>query len=388
MPPMPTTNTLTDAKIRGAKPAEKAQKLFDGGGLFLFVSPKGAKVWRLAYRVNGKAQTATLGAYPLVSLADARTKRDDIKRGLLAGETPTKRARKVLTVAEACEEYWGGRNDLSPSYLANAKRALEMHVQPIIGTVPVADLTRDQVMDALRPMNAAKLYEYVRKTRMWLSQVLDWAAENGHCAANVAAGIKADKAFGKAPVEHFAAVRPDEMGVLLQRLELEGDLQSVLACKLLALTWTRTVELRMMEWTELQGDLWIIPAGKMKRRLDHVVPLSAQAQAIIETLRQRSRGSPYVCPGDRDIKRPMSENAVLYLLHRMGYKGRMTGHGFRSVASTWANDNGHNPDAIERQLAHVPQDQVRAAYNRSAYLPQRRAMLQAWADWMDAVKAG
>lgn len=385
---MPTTNTLNDAKIRAAKPADKAQKLFDGGGLHLFVSPKGAKVWRLAYRVAGRAQTATLGPYPLVSLADARTKRDEIKRGLLAGEAPAKRARRSLTVSEACAEYWGGRADLSPSYLASATRALEMHVEPIIGTVPVVDLTREQVMDALRPMNAAKLYEFVRKTRMWLSQVLDWCAENGHCAANVAATIKAEKAFGKAPVEHFAAVRLDEMPALLQRLDVEGELQSVLGARLLALTWTRTVELRMMEWTELHGDLWIIPAGKMKRRLDHVVPLTRQALAVIQTMRARSRGSLYVFPGDHRIERPMSENAILYLLHRIGYKGRMTGHGFRSVASTWANDAGHNPDAIERQLAHVPGDQVRAAYNRSAYLPQRREMLQAWADWLDAIKAG
>lgn len=376
------TNTLTDAAIRGAKPAEKAQKLFDGGGLFLFVSPKGAKVWRLAYRVNGKAQTATLGAYPLVSLADARKKRDEIKLKLLNGEAPTKRTKRALTVTEACAEYWGGRGDLSASYKANATRALEMYVEPVVGTVPVADLTREQVLDALRPMDAEGKHEYVRKTRMWLSQVLDWAVEQGHAPANVAATIKADKAFGKSPVEHFAAVELREVPALMDRLALEGDLQSVLAARLLALTWTRTVELRMMEWTELHDDQWVIPAGKMKRRREHLVPLSTQALAIIEQMRKRSRGSPYVFPGDHRIERPMSENAILYLLHRCGYKGRMTGHGFRSVASTWANDAGFNPDAIERQLAHVPKDETRAAYNRAKYLPQRREMLQAWADWL------
>lgn len=381
MPPMPT-NTLSDAAVRGAKPTEKPQKLFDGGGLHLFVSPKGAKVWRLAYRVNGKPQTATIGPYPLIGLADARKKRDELKLKLLAGEPLVKRAKRSLTVSEACAEYWGGRGDLSASYKANATRGLEMHIEPVIGAVPVADLTRDQVLDALRPMDAAGLYTYVRRARMWLSQVLDWAVENGHAAANVAATIKADKAFGKAPVEHFAALQLQEVPALMDRLAMEGDLQSVLACRLLALTWTRTVELRMMEWAEVQGDQWVIPAGKMKRRLDHVVPLSAQALGIIEQMRQRSRGSLYVFPGDHRIERPMSENAVLYLLHRCGYKGRMTGHGFRSIASTWANERGHNPDAIERQLAHVPADAVRAAYNRSAYLPQRREMLQDWADWL------
>lgn len=350
--------------------------------MYLFVSPKGAKVWRLAYRVNGKAQTATIGPYPLIGLAEARKKRDEIKSKLLAGEPLAKRAKRSLTLSEACGEYWGGRDDLSASYLANAKRALEMHIEPKLGAVPVADLTREQVLDALKVMDAAKLYEYVRKTRMWLSQVLDWAVENGHAEANVAATIKADKAFGKAPVEHFAAVSLPEVPALMERIALEGEIQSVLACRLLALTWTRTVELRMMEWSEIHGDQWVIPAGKMKRRREHVVPLTAQAMEIIENMRARSRGSPYVFPGDHRIERPMSENAILYLLHRCGYKGRMTGHGFRSVASTWANDAGHNPDAIERQLAHVPADMTRAAYNRAAYLPQRRAMLQAWADWL------
>lgn len=379
---MPTTNNLTDAVCRGAKPGATAVKMFDGGGLFLYVSPKGAKVWRVAYRLNGKAQTATLGPYPLIGLADARKKRDEIKLKLLAGEPLGKRAKRSLTLTEACEEYWGGRDDLSASYLANAKRALEMHIQPTLGSVPVADLTREQVLDALKVMDAAKLYEYVRKTRMWLSQVLDWAVENGHAKANVAATIKADKAFGKAPVEHFAAVSLPEVPALMQRIAMEGEIQSVLACRLLALTWTRTVELRMMEWSEIHGDQWVIPAGKMKRRREHVVPLTVQAMEIIENMRARSRGSLYVFPGDHRIERPMSENAILYLLHRCGYKGRMTGHGFRSVASTWANDAGYNPDAIERQLAHVPADMTRAAYNRAAYLPQRRAMLQAWADWL------
>jgi integrase len=376
------TNTLTDARVRGIKPTEKPQKVFDGGGMYLYVSPTGAKVWRLAYRVHGKAQTAVLGPYPLLSLADARLKRDEIKRGLLDGNAPQKRAKRTITLAEACAAYWGGRTDLSESYLSNARRGLEMHILPALGAVPVAELTREQLMGELKRMDAAGLYTYVRRVRMWSAQVLDWCVEGGHCTANVAATIKADKAFGKAPLEHFAALGLHDVPAFVERLELEGSLQSVLACKLLALTWTRTNELRMMRWDEVRGDTWTIPAGKMKRRLEHLVPLSSQALEIIEVLRQRSRGSDCVFPGEHTPKRPMSENAVLYLLHRMGYKGRMTGHGWRSVASTWANDAGYPADAIERQLAHVPANEVRAAYNRAAYLPQRRAMLQAWADWL------
>jgi integrase len=137
-----------------------------------------------------------------------------------------------------------------------------------------------------------------------------------------------------------------------------------------------------MEWTEIEGDLWRIPAAKMKRRREHLVPLSTQALQIIALMRKRSRGGVYVFPNDRRLDRPMSENSILYLIGRMGYGGRMTGHGWRSVASTWANENGHDKDAIERQLAHAPDDKIRSIYNRAEYLPQRRAMLQAWGDWV------
>lgn len=186
-----------------------------------------------------------------------------------------------------------------------------------------------------------------------------------------------------------AAITPAQVHTLMERLKFEDQLQSVIACKLLALTWVRTVELRTMLWAELEGEVdawhtWRIPAGKMKRRNEHLVPLSRQAVELLAIQRMRCRGSKYVFPGEHTILRPMSENAVLYLLHRIGYKGEMTGHGWRSVVSTWANERGYPPDAIERQLAHVPGDKVRAAYNRAAYLPQRKEMLQDWADWLYA----
>lgn len=165
---------------------------------------------------------------------------------------------------------------------------------------------------------------------------------------------------------------------------MEGELQSVLACRLLAMTWVRTAELRMMEFTELDGAVWRIPAGKMKRKRDHLVPLPRQALALLGELRARSRGGKYVFPAEHRDDRPMSENAILALLARIGYRGRMTGHGWRTIASTWANEHGYNRDAIERQLAHAPDDKVRAAYNRAEYLPERTTMLQAWADWLDS----
>jgi integrase len=182
-----------------------------------------------------------------------------------------------------------------------------------------------------------------------------------------------------------------ELPDFMRRLAAEGQaMQSVLACRLMALTWVRTQELRFMEWGELEqgGKLWRIPEGKMKRRFEHLVPLSRQAREIIATMKARAGQSKYVFPCDagRRQDRPMSENAVLYLIGRMGYEGRMTGHGWRSIASTWANESGrYQGDAIERQLAHTPDNKVRAAYNRAAYLGERTRMLQDWADWLDQI---
>ena len=380
---MPTINKLTDARCKSAKPADKPQKLADGHGLYLFVTPAGAKVWRVAYRIDGKAQTAALGPYPLLSLADARAKRDALRLALLAGE-PVKRprARESITLARACETYWAGRADVSPNYRMNAEHALQRHILPVIGARPVAELTRADIMAPLAVMDAAGLHVYVRRTRMWMGQVLDWCVEHGHAQVNHAASIKPEKAFGKAPVESFAALDVGEVPAFMARLALEGVIQSAIACKLLALTWVRTQELRLMEWSEIDGDLWRIPAGKMKRRRDHLVPLSRQTVELIGHMRARSKGSRYVFPSDRRLDRPMSENSILYLIGRMGYAGRMTGHGWRSVASTWANEAGYNRDAIERQLAHAPDDKIRAIYNRAEFMPDRRAMLQAWADWL------
>lgn len=385
------TNTLTDAQCRKEKPGDKPKKLFDGGGLHLYISTKGAKSWRVAYRLAGKPQTKSLGAYPLLSLADARTARDKLKGELLAGADPMAERKKVrvgLKFGKACEAYWAGRKDLSASYVDAATRGLELHLAPALSDRNIDSITRDDLLTELKRMDAAGLHVYVRKVRMWAGQVFEWAVENGDAKINPAALIRPERAFGKAKVESFAALDLRGVKPFMERLALEHELQSVVACKLLALTWVRTTELRMMTWAEIEGDLWRIPRERMKRDSEHLVPLTTQALALLQTMRARSRGSEYVFPSDHRLDRPMSENAVLYLIHRMGYKGRMTGHGWRSVASSWANERGYNPDAIERQLAHTPADAVRAVYNRAAYLPQRREMLQAWADWLDSLTAG
>lgn len=380
------TDKLTDSRCKAAKPRDKAYKLFDGDGMALWVSPTGAKVWRLYYRVDGKQRTMSLGPYPEVPLARARELRDQARATLRDGADPMAPRRRAPTLEESARAYWRGRGDLSPSYLANATRALEMHVFPQLGARQVDRVTREDAMGVLRTMDAAGLHVYVRKVRLWLGQVFDYAIEQGDAEVNPVAAIDPRKAFARRAVEHFAAVDLVDVGPLLQRLALEAELQSVLACRFLALTWVRTEELRSMQWAEVDGALWRIAGGRMKMGRDHLVPLSRQALAILERMRLRSRGSAYVWPADHRIDRPMSENAVLYLLHRIGYKGRMTGHGWRAVGSTWAHEHGYSPDVIERQLAHAPDDKVRAVYNRAAYLPERTAMLQAWADWLDEVE--
>lgn len=380
---MPTTNTLTDSKCKAAKPSDKPQKLFDGGGLYLAVQPTGGKLWRMAYRVSGKPQTASFGPYPSVSLQEARQKREELKAKLRAGE-PVKEPKKAvgMTLDDAHTAYWSGRKDLSESYLSNERRAFEMHVQPFLGEREVREISRAEVLDVLNKMDAAGLHDYVRKVRMWLAQLWDWAIEQGQAVDNPPRSIKPERAFGSRSVESFASLELSGVHAFMDRLSYEPELQSVLACKMLALTWVRTSELRMMEWSEIDGDLWRIPAGKMKRKKDHLVPLSTQSLELLDQLKARSRGSKYVFPNDRRLDRPMSENSVLYLIGRIGYGGRMTGHGWRSVGSTWANENGFNRDAIERQLAHSPEDKVRAVYNRAEFMPERRRMLQAFADWL------
>lgn len=376
-------NTLTDADCRKATPNNgKLRKLFDGHGLFLAVLPSGNKVWRLAYRnAVGTQQTAVIGPYPLVGLKEARDRRDAIRLKLLDGVELKPKTKPSITFDAAVAAYWAGRSDISDGYKANALRGLAMHLSPALGSKLVRDITRDDLMAALKPMDIAGLSVYVRRVRMWAGQVLDWAVQHEHCENNPASTINSKVAFSRKPRQGFAALPIAEVHPFLERMALEDDIQSVLACKLLALTWTRTDELRRMTWVEIEGDIWRIPGKRMKKGREHLVPLSTQAQALLKEMKLRSRGSIYVFPNDRTGDRPMSENSILYLIHRIGYKGRMTGHGWRKVGSTWANEHEYNTDHIEMQLAHK-EGGVRGVYNSAEYLKQRRAMLQDFADWL------
>ena len=386
------TNTLTDARCKAAKATGKPQKLFDGGGLHLYVTPAGGKIWRLAYRLDGKPKTKSLGEYPGLGLAEARIRRDKDKLLLRDGGDPMAARRAagasaapIVTLRVAVASYWDGRQDVTDDYRTNATKGISTHLVKLLDR-PLASISRQDLLAELMVMNAAGLFDYVRKVRMWVGQVFDWGIEQGYCEINPAALIKPEKAFGRVLVESHAALPAAEIGPFLQRVALEGQLQSTLALLMLAFTWVRTGELRKMKWPQIEGDLWRVPKEAMKKRREHLVPLPRQAVALLKVLRARTQ-SEFVFPSDRRLDRAMSENSILYLIHRCGYKGRMTGHGWRTVASTWANEKGFNRDAIERQLAHAPDDEIRAAYNQAEYLPERRRMLQAWADWLDVQQA-
>jgi integrase len=382
---MPTANALTDHKCRNAQPGTKDQKLFDGHGLFLFVSKTGAKTWRWTYRLSGKAQTHSIGPYPLVSLQEARTRRDALRLRHLNGEDVRVKVpvKQRISFDQAVRTFWAARRDVSDEYRAGALRAYGKHLQPALGDKPIADITRANLLATLMVVDGAGHHVYARRLKMWTGLAFDWAVEHGHAAVNLAALIRADKAFGKRPVKHHPSLRLAEVAEFMQKLNQQPEVQSVLACRMLALTWVRTGELRQMEWTEIEGDTWRIPAEKMKMKREHLVPLSPPAVAILTEMKRRARGNRYVWPcGHAPLENAMSENSILRLIDRMGYAGRMTGHGWRTVASTWANEHEYNPDAIELQLAHDEANSVRAAYNGAQYLSQRRAMLNDYGQWL------
>jgi integrase len=377
------TNKLTDAQCKRAPPKDKPYKLSDGHGMYLYVSTTGAKVWRMGYRLAGREQTHVIGPYPLISLADARTRRDALRLKLLDGkDLRDKPPAPVVTFGRACTEYLAGRKDVTEGYADDVGRALANHLRDLTG-VPISAVTRERLLELLLKVDNAGKHEYARRVRIWAGQVFDWAKERGHCTDNPASTINPEKAFARRVVEHHAALSLAEIPAFMARLSMENPrLDSVLACKLLALTWVRTKELRFMKWSEVEGNTWKIPAPTMKMRREHVVPLSTQAMALLDTLRAQSRGTDLVFPSYRDPKKPISENTILYMIWGLGYRGRMTGHGFRTVGSTWANESGYPADHIELQLAHEEKNKVRAAYNRAEHLPARRVMLQAWGDWL------
>ena len=390
---------LTDIVVRKAKPTDKTQRLFDGGGLYLEITPAGGKRWRQKYRFAGKEKLLAHGTYPDVSLAEARERRDKARKLLANGVDPGqhRQAEKAAGAERAANSFevvareWLTKRDWVPNYTAKVTAWLENDVFPYIGGRPVAELTAPEVLRVGRRIEDRGAIESAHRVLQNCGQVMRYAIATGRADRNPVADLKG--ALAPTPEKHHAAiVDPEGIGALLRAIDgYKGSHVTRCALQLAPLLFVRPGELRQAEWAEidLEAAEWNIPASKMKMRQPHLVPLSRQAIAILEELQPLTSRSQYVFPGGRSSKRPMSENALTAALRRMGYEqGTMTVHGFRAMARTILDEVLHyRPDYIEHQLAHAVKDPNGRAYNRTSHLPERRKMMQAWADYLDRRRA-
>jgi integrase len=398
---------LTDTALRSAKPREKPFKLFDGGGLHLLVNPAGGKWWRWKYRFGGKAKLLSFGVYPDVSLKAARDKRDAARKQLAAGIDPgaARKAEKVAQAGaesfEAIAREWHAK--FAPGWVAShgdrILRRLEVDVFPWLGKRPIAELEAPDILAALRRIESRGAVETAHRAMQNCGQVFRYAVATGRAKRDPIGDLRGALPPPKEK-HHASIIEPKRIAELLRAIDAyQGYFATKCALRLAPLVFVRPGELRKAQWPEinLEKSEWRIPAERMKMREQHIVPLSRQAIEILQELEPlTNREIPakpdaprYVFPGAQSRLRPMSENAILAALRRMGYpKEEMTGHGFRSMASTLLHEQGWNHQAIERQLAHAERNAVSAAYNFAEHLPERRKMMQAWADYLDGLKAG
>lgn len=392
---------LTDAKVRSAKPAQKPYKLFDTGGLFLLVWTSGSKLWRFRFRYNGKEKLMALGEYPRISLIEARKKRDKALGALDEGKDPSEDKRRakaaqkdasVITFEKVAREWHETRkHEWTPAYADQIRLRLEADIFTQVGSRPIAEIDPQEMLAALRKVEERGVLETTRRLKQYSSAIFRYGIAAGHCRHDPASPLKGALKAPPKPVHHKSLAR-HEVGEFLHRLDVyDGEPETRLAISLAMLTVVRTTELRAALWAEFENRddpakaLWRIPAERMKMDTTHLVPLSRQALAALSELNKLTGRSRYLFPNN-GVEGFMSNNTMLYALYRMGYHGRTTTHGFRSLFSTEANEHGFDENWIERQLAHDERNKVRAAYNAAQYLPQRRDMLQWWADRMDELK--
>jgi integrase len=391
---------LTDTAIKNSKPQAKPVKLSDEKGLYLLVNPNGSKWWRLNYRFGGKRKTLSMGVYPSVSLKLARERREEARTLLASGADPgAQRKAEKLANAEAGSntfealglEWMATRGkEWTASYASKTKSALERHAFPSVGAKPITEITAPDLLALLRAIETRGTVDMAHRVQQHCGAIFRFAIVTGRATTDPVPSLRG--ALSTVKQEHYAALTdPAEYAELLRAIDnYRGEATTRAAMQLLALTFQRTKEVRFAEWSQFDFDkaLWRIPAEIMKMREAHIVPLSRQTIEVLKRLQALTGEGRLVFPSSTSRERPISENTVVYALARMGYKGRMTGHGFRSVASTLLNEQGFRADLIERQLAHSEKNAVRAAYNRAEYLPERVKMMQEWADYLDKLKAG
>lgn len=391
---------LTDTAVKNAAPKDKQYTLYDSEGLFLLVMPNGSKLWRWKYRVGGVERRTSLGVYPKVSLRAARLERDRLQAELKKGVDPAveKQALKAVERAtgetfQLIAEEWHKkfRHTWADNTAKTVLERLQKDIFPYIGAQPIREITPPELLAVIRRIESRGAVETARRDLQKCGEIFRYALATGRAERDIAADLRG--AIAPPKKRHFASIHePKDIGELLRAIDgYQGSPVTRCALQLAPLTFVRPGELRHAEWTEidLETGEWRIPAARMKMREKHIVPLSRQAINVLRDLYPLTGGGPYVFPGARSASRPMSENAVLAALRRMGYeKGEMTGHGFRSMASTILHEQGWQSDVVERQLAHGDRNKVRASYNFAQHLPERRRMMQAWADYLDGLRKG
>lgn len=389
---------LTDTAARQAKFTDKPLKLFDEKGLFLLVNKSG-KYWRYKYRFNGKEKTLALGVYPEVSLKDARSKRDESRKSLADGNDPSliKKLDKIAQKAagensfENLAREWHQTQSprWSEGHALRVMNSLEEDAFPLLGLCPVSELTAPIILEAIRKIERRGAIETAGRVLQRINSIIRFAIQTSRATYNPASDLTGVLTANK--VEHRPALPRSELPEFFRRLNAEPLHPATrLAIRLLMLTMTRPGEIRFARWSEFDFERleWRIPAERMKMREEHLVPLSRQALAVLEELKLHTGHRELLFPSQTTLTKPISENTMVYAFGRMGYKGIATPHGMRALASTTLNEEGFDPDVIERQLAHAERNKVRAAYHRAQYLDDRRKLLQWWADFLESQEGG
>ena len=387
---------LTDTAIRGLKPTDKQQRVSDGNGLYLLVTPNGKKNWRFRYFIQGRENMLSLGAYPQVSLKEARERCAAVRKQVSDGIDPSveKKAKiqsQQTTFEKVALEWLENQKAVwSPGYVKMTTKRLENNIFPFLGNRPISEITPPELLVVLRKIEARGAVNQAHNVREICSRVFRYAIATSRAERDTAADLHgALKAFIQKP--RPAITEPKKIGGLMRAMDdFDGTFIVKCGLQLLALTFLRPSEVRCGVWSEIDFEekLWCIPAERMKMRREHLVPLSEQALALLQELHKLTGHAELMFPGLRSPKTPISDATFLAALRRMGYgKDEMCPHGFRSMASTLLNEQGYPADAIEKQLAHNPRNKIRGIYNRAEYLPERRRIMQEWANYLDELRA-
>lgn len=393
---------LTDSQIRQSKQRDKDYKLSDGGGLYLLVRTNGSKLWKLKLRINGREQKLSFGSYPQITLKEARCRRDEAKLELSRGGDPVRRRRMDKLAAqlgsknkfeEIAEEFIAKREaeGVAEATVKKARWFLAL-LRPGIGKVPIAQITSQELLAALKKIERKGHRESAKRARAFASRVFRYGVVTGRCGSDPAQALSG-ALIAPTPTHHAAILDPKELGILLRAIDaFEGYPITKFALRITPHVFVRPGELRLADWEEFDFEKseWRIPAGRMKARRPHTVPLSTQVKAMLEELRDLFGDQGLVFRSLHARGRPMSENTINQALRRLGYSGsEMTAHGFRSTASTLLNETGlWSADAIERALAHQDANAVRGIYHRGAHWDERVKMAQWWSDYLDGLKVG